>query len=110
MISLDGGGVYNIYIYVYIKNAHAIPPHLDVFRELGAMGRCKDLCALCVWVSGCVGWLLLGWILAPADDFFVTPGWFWASPGLDFEFFVSLWGDPEAPGARHHETNAKVRK
>ena len=44
-----------------------------------------------------------GWILVPAGTIFATPG-------LHFESFVSLWGEPEAPGARHCEKFEKVRK
>ena len=28
-----------------------------------------------LFASGCLGWLLLGWILAPAGTFFAPPGW-----------------------------------
>ena len=37
-----------------------------------------------------------GWILVPAGTIFATPG-------LHFESFVSLWGEPAAPGDRHSE-------
>ena len=46
---------------------------------------------------------MLGWILAPAGAVFVPPGWILCGPGLHFESFVSLWGEPEAPGALHCE-------
>ena len=36
--------------------------------------------------------------------------WILASPGLHFESFVSLWGEPEVSGARHCEKFEKVRK
>ena len=60
--------------------------------------------------SGCLSWLLLGWILAPAGAVFVSPRWILWPPGLHFESFVSLWGEPEAPGAEHYETFKNVRK
>ena len=60
--------------------------------------------------SGCLSWLLLGWILASAGAVFVPPGWILCPPGLHFESFVSLWGEPEAPGARHCEKFEKVQK
>ena len=71
------------------------------------MGRCKVLCALCVWVSGLVAsWLDFGsW-----RERFCPPGWILAAPGLHFESFVSLRGEPEAPGARHCEKFEKIRK
>ena len=52
--------------------------------------------------SGCLGWLLLGWTLATAGTVFVPSG-------LHCESFVSLWGEPEAPGARHSEKSEEVR-
>ena len=63
-----------------------------------------------LFASGRLSWLLLGWILAPAGAVFVPPGWILCPPGLHFESFVSLWGEPEAPGARHCEKFEKVRK
>ena len=54
--------------------------------------------------------MLLGWILAPSGTAFVCPGWILCPPGLHFESFVSLWGEPWAPGARHCEKLEKVRK
>ena len=71
------------------------------------MGRCR---VLWLFASGCLSWLLLGWILALAGAVFVSPGWILCPPGLHFESFVSLWGEPEAPGALHCEKNKKVRK
>ncbi len=56
-----------------------------------------------LFASGRLSWLLLGWILAPAGTVFVSPGWILCPPGLHFESFVSLWGEPEAPGARQGE-------
>ena len=68
--------------------------------RLGAMGRCR-VRAICVWVSALVAaWWL---VLAPAGTVLV-------SPGLHFESFVSLWGEPAAPGDRHGEQLKKVRK
>ena len=52
-----------------------------------------------LFASGCLGWLLLGWILAPAGTVFV-------SPGLHFESFVK----PGGPEARHSEKFEKVKK
>ena len=63
-----------------------------------------------LFASGCLGWLLLGWILAPAGSVFVSPGWILAARGLHFEAFVSLRGEPEAPAARQSEKFEKVRK
>ena len=56
-----------------------------------------------LFASGCLGWLLLGWILVPAGTVFV-------SPGLHFESFVSLWGDPETQRVRHIEKVSKNMK
>ena len=53
------------------------------------------------FASGRLSCLLLGWILAPAGAVYVPPGWILYPPGLHFESFVSLWGEHEAPGARH---------
>ena len=63
-----------------------------------------------LFASGRLSWLLLGWVLALAGAFFVTPGWILCPPGSQFESFVSLWGEPEVPGARHCEKIEKVRK
>ena len=63
-----------------------------------------------LFASGCLSWLLLGWILTPAGAVSVPPGWILCPPGLHFESFVSLWGEPEAPGALHNEKLKKVRK
>ena len=54
------------------------------------------------FASGCLGWLLLGWIFAPAGTVCV-------SLRLHFEFFVSLLDEPEAPGARHGKSLKKVK-
>ena len=71
------------------------------------MGRCKVLCALCVWVSGLVAaWLDFG----SFRDRFCVPGVDLCPPGLHFESFVSLWGEPAAPGARHCDFFEKLRK
>ena len=71
------------------------------------MGRCKVLCALCFWVSELVA-AVLGWILDPAGAVFVPPGWILCPPELHFESFVSLGGEPEAPGARQSEQIEQV--
>ena len=63
-----------------------------------------------LFASGCLSWLLLGWILASAGADFVPPGWILCPPGLHFESFVSLWGEPEAPGALRNEKFKKIRK
>ena len=63
-----------------------------------------------LFASGRLSWLLLGWILAPAGTVFVPPGWILCTPGLHFESFVSLWGEPEAPGAHPLQFFEKVRK
>ena len=60
--------------------------------------------------SGCLGWLLFGWILASVESIFVPPSWILAAPALHFESFVLLGGEPEAPGARQSEKLEKVRK
>ena len=52
-----------------------------------------------LFVSGRLGWLLLGWCLAPAGNVFVPDGVDFGAPRLHFESFVSLWGKPWAPGA-----------
>ena len=58
-----------------------------------------------LFASGCLGWLLLGWILASAGIVFV-------SPGLHFEICVSLRGEPETQGVRHSKklSNLKIEK
>ena len=71
------------------------------------MGRCRFFA---LFASGWLGWLLLGWIWAPAGPAFVPAGWILAFPGLHFESFVALWGELEAPGARHGEQIGKIRK
>ena len=63
-----------------------------------------------LFASGCLGWLLLGRILTPAESVHVPPGWILCPPGIHFESFVSLWGEPVAPGARHCEKFEKIRK
>ena len=37
-----------------------------------------------LFASGRLGWLLLGWILAPAETVFVLPGWILALAGTAF--------------------------
>ena len=90
-----------------IENAHATPPHLDVFEIWVLWG---DARFFALFASGCLGWLLLGWFLGPGRSAFVHPGWILAAPGLHFESFVSLGGEPEAPGARQSEKFEKVSK
>ena len=64
-----------------------------------------------LFASGCLGWLLLGWILGPGGSApFLSPGWIFEAPGLHFEPFVSLGGEPEAPGGRQSEKFEKMRK
>ena len=63
-----------------------------------------------LFASGCLSWLLLGWILASAGAVFVPPGWILCPPGLHFESSVSLWGEPEAPGALHCNKKLKNTK
>ena len=63
-----------------------------------------------LFASGCLSWLLLGWIWAPAWTVFAPPGWILCPPGRHFESFVSLWGEPEVPGARHCEKFEEVQK
>ena len=63
-----------------------------------------------LFASGRLSWLLLGWILISAGTVFVPPGLDFVPPGLHFESFVSLWGEPEAPGARHCENLKKCEK
>ena len=63
-----------------------------------------------LFAFGHLSLLLLGWNLALAGSIFVPPGWILAAPGLHFESFVSLGGEPEAPGARQSEKFEKVRK
>ena len=76
-------------------------------RDLGAMWRCRVLCTLCFWASELVAaWLDFG----SCRGRFCPPGVDFVSPGLHFESFVSLWGEPEAPGALHYEKFEKVQK
>ena len=63
-----------------------------------------------LFASGCLGWLLLGWILAAAGSVFVRPGWILTTPGLHFESFVSLWGEPEALEAQVGNSFKKYEK
>ena len=90
-----------------IENAHATPPHLDVFLRSGCYGEMQGSLRslhLGVWAGCClVGfWLLQGAFLSPAVDF--------GALGLHFESFGSLWGEPEAPGARRGEKLRKFEK
>ena len=39
-------GAADIYIYIYIENAHATPPHLDVILRLGSSGDMLGFCSL----------------------------------------------------------------
>ena len=54
-----------------------------------------------LFASGCLGWLLFGWILGPAGTILV-------SPGLHFEVFVSLLGEPGGPGATPKEKLGEI--
>ena len=54
-----------------------------------------------LFASGCLGWLLLGWILGAAGTVLVLPG-------LHFELFLSLWGELETPGATHNKKLEKI--
>ena len=63
-----------------------------------------------LFASGRLGWLLLGWILAPVCALFVLPGLVLCSPVPHFESFVSLRGGPHAPGVRHRKKFETVRK
>ena len=92
---------------LHIENACATPPHLDVFCDLGAMGRCRVLCPLCFWASELVAALL---DLGSCRGCFCPPGWTLCPLGLHFESFESLWCEPEAPGARHREKFEKISK
>ena len=94
------------YLILYIKYVillRTLTRHLrtSMFFEIWVLWGDAGFFAL--FASGCLGWLLLGWILGPAGTVLV-------SPGLHFEVFVSLWGEPWAPGARHCEKLEKVRK
>ena len=85
---------------MYVENTHATPLHLDVFWDLGAMGKCWVLCDFCVWASRLVAaWLLFG---SCRDHF--------CFPGRPFESFVSLCCEPGGPGAPHGQTFEKTRK
>ena len=63
-----------------------------------------------LFASGRLSCLLHGWIFAPVGTVLVPLEWILALagivfrfPGLHLESFVSLWGEPEAPGARQSE-------
>ena len=59
-----------------------------LYEVLGARGRCK---LFELFASGCLGaWLDFG----SCGTVFVPPGWILCGPGLHFESFVSLWGEP----------------
>ena len=62
------------------------------------------------FACGCLGWLLLGWIFGPGGSVFVPPGWILVAPGLHFESFVSVGGEPWAPGARQSEKFETIQK
>ena len=66
-----------------------------------------DATFFALFACGRLSWLLLGWILAPAGAVYVFPGWILCPLGLHFEYFVPLWVEPEAPGARHRNKNWK---
>ena len=81
--------------------------------------RWGDAWFFVLFASGCLGCLLLGWILATTGTVFVSLGWILAHAviafvpsGLHLESLVSLWGQPEAPGARHFSSEEfeKVRQ
>ena len=99
-----------IYIYIYIYLLRTLTRHrrTSMFFEIWVLWGDAGFFAL--FASGCLSWLLLGWILAPAGAVFVPPGWILCPPGLHFESFVSLWGEPEAPGALHCEKFQKIQK
>ena len=93
--------------YIYIENAHATPPHLDVFLDTGAMGRCKVLCALCFWAPELVAaWLGSG----SCSGRFCPPGVNFVSPGATFWVLrVALgWaGGPRSASLRKVWKNTK---
>ena len=60
-----------IYIYRYIENAHATPPHFNVCFEIWVLWGYARFFVL--FASGSLGWLLLGWILASAWILCVLP-------------------------------------
>ena len=97
-----------IHIYIYILRTLTRHRRTSMFFETRVLWGDAGFFAL--FASGCLSWLLLGWILAPAGAVFVPPGWILCPPGLHFESFVSLWGEPEAPGARQSEKFKKVQK
>ena len=97
-----------IYIYIYILRTLTRHYRTSMFFEIWVLWGDARFFAL--FASGCLVWLLLGWILAPAGSVFVPPGWILAAPGLHFESFVSLGGEPEAPAAHQSEMFEKMQK
>ena len=107
-------GIY-IYIYIYILRTLTRHRRTSMFFEIWVLWG--DARFFVLFASGCLGWLLLGWILPPAGTVFDPPAWILAPAGivfvppeLHFESFVSLWGEPAAPGARHCDFFEKPRK
>ena len=94
-----------IHIYLYILRTLTRHRRTSMFFEIWVLWGDAKFFAL--FVSGCLVWSLLGWILAPARSVFVPAGCILAPPGLHFESFVALWGELEAPGARRGETKWK---
>ena len=95
-------------IYIYILRTLTRHRRTSMFFETRVLWGDARFFAL--FASGRLSWLLLGWILAPARTVFAPPGWILCPPGRHFESFVSLWGEPEVPGARHCEKFEKVEK
>ena len=94
-------------MYVYLLRTLTRHRRTSMFFEIWVLwGDARFFASLCVWVSGLVAaWLDFG----SFRDRFCVPGVDLCPPGLHFESFVSLWGEPVAPGARHCEKFEKVR-
>ena len=88
-------------LYIYILRTLTRHRRTSMFLEIWAIWGDAKFFAL--FVSGCLGWLLLGWFWGPGKSVFVSSGWILAAPGLHFESFVLLGGEPEAPEARQNE-------
>ena len=99
-----------IYIYIYIYILRTLTRHRRTSMFFETRVLWGDARFFALFACGRLSWLLLGWILAPAGAVFVPPWWILCPPGPHLESFVSLWGEPGVPGARHCEKFEKLRK
>ena len=73
-----------MYIYIYILRTLTRHRRTSMFFEIWVLGGdARFLALFALFASGCLSWLLLGWILAPAGAVF-SPGMDFVSPGATF--------------------------